>query len=159
METLYSPKPRSQVWILIYRNRSIRWVQGGTVRFRLFGISLSTVKMKFLRHWKGVKCPWSILFVFYRTVVSVKCSHLKTVFTENLSLDRYGYLPLLINNNQKQRKNPTEINSINITYPLLRGYSVVIYNGNKYTMIKLQWGKNIYICYNEKYLHEFMYSH
>ena len=27
-----------------------------------------------------------------------------------------------------------------------------------YTIIKLQWGKNIYICYNE-YLHEFMYSH
>ena len=34
---------------------------------------------------------------------------------------------------------------MNITYPLLRGYSVVIYNGNKYTMIKLQWGKNIYM--------------
>ena len=26
-------------------------------------------------------------------------------------------------------------------------------------MIKLQWGKNIYICYNKKYLHEFIYSH
>ena len=30
----------------------------------------------------------------------------------------------------------------------IRGYSVVIYNNNKYTIIKLQWGKNIYICYN-----------
>ena len=26
-------------------------------------------------------------------------------------------------------------------------------------MINLQWGKNIYICYNKKYLHEFIYSH
>ena len=26
-------------------------------------------------------------------------------------------------------------------------------------MIKLQWGKNIYICYNKKYLYEFIYSH
>ena len=41
----------------------------------------------------------------------------------------------------------------------IRGYSVVIYNNNKYTIIKLQWGKNIYICYNKKYLHEFVYSH
>ena len=41
----------------------------------------------------------------------------------------------------------------------IQGYSVVIYNNNKYTIIKLQWGKNIYICYNKKYLHEFIYSH
>ena len=26
-------------------------------------------------------------------------------------------------------------------------------------MIKLQWGKNIYICYNKKYLNEFVHSH
>ena len=43
-----------------------------------------------------------------------------------------------------------------ITTPLY-----VIYNNNKYTVIKLQWGKKkyIYICYNKKYLHEFIYSH
>ena len=26
-------------------------------------------------------------------------------------------------------------------------------------MLTLQWGKNIYICYDKKYLHEFIYSH
>ena len=26
-------------------------------------------------------------------------------------------------------------------------------------MLTLQWDKNIYICYDKKYLHEFIYSH
>ena len=54
-----------------------------------------------------------------------------------------------------------QLHNTNITYTLssTRGYSGVIYKNNKYTIIKLQWGKNIYICYNKKYLHEFIYNH
>ena len=29
----------------------------------------------------------------------------------------------------------------------IRGYSVVLYNNKKYTIIKLHWNKNIHMCY------------
>ena len=54
-----------------------------------------------------------------------------------------------------------QLHKTNITYTLssTRGYSGVIYKNNKYRIIKLRWGKNIYIYYNKKYLHEFIYNH
>ena len=46
-----------------------------------------------------------------------------------------------------------------VSHSSIRSYSVIIYNNNKYTIIiKLPWGKNTYICYNKKYLHEFIYT-
>ena len=36
----------------------------------------------------------------------------------------------------------------------MRGYYVVMYNNNKIYNNKITMGKNVYICYNKKYLHD-----